>query len=79
MNQSAEKIADQLFYLIENAVEQVYYPGYKLYEHAKEEGFRVADVKDEDVASIVLPKLEKLISDYLSSARVDEQDMEESK
>lgn len=71
--QNAESLTDQIFYLIENAVETNYIVSHDISQYAAEEGFKVTDIKDADVIKLITPKLQELVTEYLAAARTDEE------
>ena len=62
-------LADLIACSYEEAVSTAYWLGEDISQHAAENGFKVADVNDEDVISLVIAQLKISVAQYLEDAR----------
>lgn len=67
-------LADLIACSYEEAVSTAYWLGEDICQHAEENGFKVSDVNDEDVISLVVAQLKISIAQYLEDARERETD-----
>ena len=67
---SKEKdLADLIACSYEEAVSTAYWLGEDISQHAAENGFKITDVNDEDVISLVIAQLKISVAQYLEDAR----------